>query len=65
LFYLSVLFFFLSGCQTVQTILKPALSEEGEIYVYIRSLPQEASGLRFTLEEISLSEATEWKHRCP
>jgi YVTN family beta-propeller protein len=53
LIILTVLFLLLPGCQTVQTIVKPALTEEGEVYVYITPLPQEANGLRFSLEEIS------------
>jgi YVTN family beta-propeller protein len=53
LIFISVLMFLCSGCQTVQTIVKPALTEEGEVYVYAMPLPQEANGLRFSLEEIS------------
>lgn len=48
-----MLLFLCSGCQTVQTILKPVLTEEGEVYVYIKPLPQEANNLRFTLESIA------------
>lgn len=50
---LSTLAFLCSGCQTVQTVLKPVLTQEGEIYVYMQPLPQEADGLRFSLEGIS------------
>jgi YVTN family beta-propeller protein len=53
LIFISVLVFLCSGCQTVQTILKPVLTQEGEVYVYMQPLPQEADGLRFSLEEIS------------
>jgi YVTN family beta-propeller protein len=52
LFIISILFFLCAGCQTVQTILKPALTGEGEIYVYLQPLPQEANGLSFTLDGI-------------
>ncbi len=52
LFIISMLLLLCAGCQTVQTILKPALAEEGEIFVYIQPLPQEANGLRFNLEGI-------------
>jgi YVTN family beta-propeller protein len=53
LFIISILFFLCAACQTVQTILKPALTGEGEVFVYMQPLPQEASGLRFTLEGIA------------
>jgi YVTN family beta-propeller protein len=52
LIIISMLLLLCAGCQTVQTILKPALTEEGEIFVYIQPLPQEANGLRFNLEGI-------------
>jgi YVTN family beta-propeller protein len=52
LFMISILCLLCAGCQTVQTILKPVLVEEGEIFVYIQPLPQEANGLRFSLEGV-------------
>jgi YVTN family beta-propeller protein len=48
-----MLFFGLLGCQASLTGLKPALEEEGEVYLYIQPFPQEAERLRFTLEEVS------------
>ena len=41
------------GCQATLSQLKPALEEEGEIYLYIQPFPQEADRLRFKLLEIS------------
>jgi YVTN family beta-propeller protein len=46
------LLFFLLGCQATISRLKPPLEEEGELYLYIQSLPQEADRLRFTVEKI-------------
>jgi YVTN family beta-propeller protein len=42
----------LLGCQATISRLKPPLEEEGEIYLYTQSLPQEADRLRFTIEKI-------------
>lgn len=44
---------FFSGCQAKPNVLKPALENDGEIYLYIQPLPQEADSLRFTLQEIT------------
>jgi YVTN family beta-propeller protein len=49
----SILIFLCAGCQTVKTIVKPVLTEEGEVYVYMMPLPQEANGLKFSIEQIS------------
>jgi len=46
------LIFFLLGCQATISRLKPPLEEEGEIYLYLQPLPQEANRLRFTIEKI-------------
>ena len=43
----------LLGCQATISQLKPALEEEGEVYLYNQPFPQEAEKLRFTLEGIS------------
>jgi len=40
------------GCQAVISTVRPPLEEEGEIYLYIQPLPQEANRLRFTVEKI-------------
>ncbi len=53
LFFLSIFLLFLcAGCQTVLTILKPVLTDEGEVYLYFRPLPQEANALHFTLDGV-------------
>ncbi len=50
-FFLSIfLLLFCSGCETMKSIVKPALTEEGEVYLYLRPLPQEANWLHFTLD---------------
>jgi YVTN family beta-propeller protein len=49
-------FFILScvaGCQLKFSSVKPALEEEGEVFVYGQPFPQEAERLRFDLEGIS------------
>jgi YVTN family beta-propeller protein len=51
IFIVSLLFF--SGCAGVSSVVKPALEEEGEVFVYIEPFPQEAERLRFQLEELS------------
>ncbi len=51
-FFMFFLIFLCSGCQTVQTMLKPALTEEGEVYLYLQPLPQEANPLHFTLDGV-------------
>jgi YVTN family beta-propeller protein len=48
-----LLFLFLTGCQAKPAVLKPALEKEGEIHLYIQTLPQEADNLKFTLQEIT------------
>jgi YVTN family beta-propeller protein len=48
----AVLFLGVLGCQAVVSTVKPPLEEEGEIYLYIQPLPQEADRLRFTIEKI-------------
>jgi YVTN family beta-propeller protein len=48
----AMLFLGLLGCQASLTGLKPALEDEGEVYLYIQPFPQEAERIRFTLEEV-------------
>ena len=36
------------GCAAVPSMIKPPLENEGEIFVYFRTFPREAEGLRFT-----------------
>ena len=45
-------FLFLSGCQPALLKLKPALEEEGEVFLYTEPFPQEADRLRFNIEGI-------------
>jgi len=52
IFIISSLLF--PGCSTVSSLVKPALEEEGEVYVYIEPFPQDAERLRFQLEELSV-----------
>jgi YVTN family beta-propeller protein len=51
--YALCLFFVLVGCQGKFLQLKPVLTEEGEVFLYIQPFPQEADRLRFTIDEIS------------
>ena len=51
LLYLSAI---LAACQIKAPLVKPPLEEEGEVYVYLQPLPQEAERLRFTLEKFTL-----------
>ncbi len=53
LLYALCLLFFLWGCQATISQLKPALEEEGEVYLYTQPYPQEAERLRFIIEGIS------------
>ena len=43
----------LAGCQQKLSILRPPLEDEGEVYIYLQPMPQEADKLRFTLEEVN------------
>jgi len=52
IFIISSLLF--PGCSAVSSLVKPALEEEGEVYVYIEPFPQDAERLRFQLEELSV-----------
>jgi len=50
----SLFSLFLSACQAKPSMLKSALENEGEIYLYLQTLPQEADKLKFILQEISV-----------
>ncbi len=52
---LSLLIFlpFLFGCQAMVPQIRPALEQEGEVYLYLQPFPQEADRLRFEIEAIS------------
>jgi YVTN family beta-propeller protein len=42
----------LSGCEAVITQLRPALEQEGEVYLYLQPYPQEAERLRFKIDQV-------------
>ncbi len=48
------LFLLLLGCEAALTQLRPALEGEGEVYLFLEPLSQEAERLRFRVEEISV-----------
>ncbi|RII25764.1 MAG: hypothetical protein CXR31_12175 [Geobacter sp.] len=43
----------LAGCQPQRTILKPSLTDQGELFLYVRTLPREARRLKFALSQVS------------
>jgi YVTN family beta-propeller protein len=43
----------LSACQARPSLVKPSLEEEGQVFVYLQSMTQEADRLSFRLEEAS------------
>jgi YVTN family beta-propeller protein len=43
-----------SGCTVLPSFTKPALEEEGEVYVYLEPFSPESGKVKFTLESISL-----------
>ncbi len=47
---LAVLFF--CGCQTIPVQVKAPLENEGEVYLYIRTFPQDSERLRFSIEGV-------------
>jgi YVTN family beta-propeller protein len=49
----SVALAILTSCQAKPLSIRPALEDEGEIFLYLEPLPQEAERLSFTLEEIA------------
>jgi YVTN family beta-propeller protein len=51
---LSLSALLMSGCAAAPMLVKPALEEEGEVYVYLQPLPPEAERLKFTLDHLSL-----------
>ncbi len=50
LIIISLCFFALVGCQATLSKFLPPLEEEGEVYLYLQTYPQEAERLRFTIE---------------
>lgn len=42
-----------AGCEQSMSLLKPPLTDKGELYIYLQPMPQESDKLRFTLSEIS------------
>jgi YVTN family beta-propeller protein len=53
LLVLPVFFLLLLGCQVSHLQMKPALEEEGEVFLYIEPFSQEAESLRFSIDRIS------------
>jgi YVTN family beta-propeller protein len=53
LLVLPIFFLLLLGCQASHLQTKPALEEEGEVFLYIEPFSQEAEKLRFSIEGIS------------
>ncbi len=49
--FLTIICF--AGCQAKFSSLKPVLDQEGEVFVYVQPVPQEAERLKFNLEGIS------------
>ena len=45
-------FFLLLSCQAKPQLIKPALEENGEVFLYLQPLPQEAERLKFGLEAV-------------
>ena len=43
-----------SGCQAMLSNVKPALENEGEIFIYLQPFPQEADRLKFKFEGLSV-----------
>jgi YVTN family beta-propeller protein len=52
LIIISMFLLILVGCQAAISTVRPPLEEEGEIYLYVQPLPQEANRLRFTVEKV-------------
>jgi YVTN family beta-propeller protein len=46
-----------SGCTVLPSTLKPALEDEGELFVYLQPVPEAAGKLKFTLGGLSLMAA--------
>lgn len=52
LYFIFLLFFFLNACFSQGTIDKAVSEEEGKVILYLQPMPQEASSLRFSIDEI-------------
>ena len=50
--FVVLLLFLLAGCVVARTQPKPALTDMGELIIYLQPLPQEAQRLRFAVEGI-------------
>jgi YVTN family beta-propeller protein len=53
LVFCAVLFFLCAGCYAPVSTVKPALTEEGEIFLYLEPFTPDARALRFTLEQVA------------
>jgi len=43
-----------SGCAALPSLVKPALENEGEVYVFVQPFPQNAGRLKFSIDSLSL-----------
>jgi YVTN family beta-propeller protein len=43
-----------SGCAALPSLVKPALDDEGEVFVYLEPFPQESENLKFAIDRLSL-----------
>jgi YVTN family beta-propeller protein len=46
--------FLAAGCSALPSLVKPALEDEGEVFVYLEPFPQEAEKLKFVIDRLSL-----------
>lgn len=46
--------FLAAGCTALSSLVKPALEDEGEVFVYFEPFPQEAGKLKFAVDRLSL-----------
>ncbi len=51
-YFICLLLLFINSCFPQESVYKAVLNEEGEVLVYLQPVPQEASRLRFIIEEI-------------
>jgi len=60
MFFLSLSLF--SNCQFKDQQLKPSLEKDGEIFVYLQPLPQEAAKINFSIEDIRAIKSDETEY---
>ncbi|MFZ3208229.1 MAG: YncE family protein [Geobacteraceae bacterium] len=52
LFAATIILLLCTACQSQLALLKPALTEDGEVYLYSHPFPQEAGNLRFNIDGV-------------